>query len=124
MVLTDGAVQVLYVVDNGKWQDAGPITPSGFAPPGAPITGFIHGPNEQVDTTVIGEDGRLYLMWDEGGTWQSPIPLSEPIFSPGGAVPSLSWPMHHHRIFAIANQSTMHADAPGTDSWNTARRLF
>jgi hypothetical protein len=62
----DGGVHVAWVVGTGAWAiGAGPITPAGLAPPGAPVAAAAQGSN-QLDAFVVGNDGGLHVAWAIG----------------------------------------------------------
>jgi hypothetical protein len=107
----DGAVHVLWEVDNGHWQGPSAITGSGFASPGAAICAVRQFPADQLDVFVLGVDGAVHLLWSaDNGPWQGPVALTPT----GSAVPGTSIAAH-----ADGNEPRLDVAFAGAD-----RRLY
>jgi hypothetical protein len=95
----DGAVRVTWEVADGHWADGTPgqpgpvpVTPPGFAPPGAPLAVANQGAG-QLDAFVTGNDGAVHVSWVVGGGhWADgspgnpgPASVTPPGLAPQGA---------------------------------------
>jgi len=91
---TNGAINVMWVVDAGAWQGPVGLTPPNTAPPGATVA--LHhqiGP-QQLDAVFVGSNGAINVMWVvDAGAWQGPVGLTPPNTAPPGATVAL-----HHQI--------------------------
>ena len=87
VVGSDGTLNVFWATGAGGWNGPQPISAQGFAPPGAYVAASEHfGVPGQTDVFVVGSDGALSVCWvDDYGTWNGPVPLSQPGFAPPGA---------------------------------------
>jgi hypothetical protein len=74
VVGNDGTSRVSWVAGGGHWQGPLSITPSGTAPPGAPLAASNQfGVPNQTDVFVVGNDGGRRVSWvGGGGQWQGP----------------------------------------------------
>ena len=91
VVDVNGALQMLWELDNGHWHGPLALTGPGFAPPGAPVCAVRQPPNDQLDVFVIGTDGSLQLLWEfDNGKWQGPLKLT----AAGLALPGASVAAH------------------------------
>lgn len=92
----NGVVNVAWVDNGDRWHVPIPLTRTGFAPAGAPISLAHQASMSQLDALLVGNDGAVSVMWVAGtGVWQGPVPLTRAGFvPPGGHV-------------ALANQISM-----------------
>jgi hypothetical protein len=86
VVDAEGALQVLWELDNGHWQGPHALTGPGFAPPGAGLFAVRQPPTDQLDVFLVDASGALQVLWElDNGHWQGPHALTDPGFAPPGA---------------------------------------
>jgi hypothetical protein len=81
-----GAINVVWKAQGGRWRPAAALTGPGFAPQGAPLAAVYQPVNERLDVFVVGVDGALRGIYKEhNGTWQVPVALTDVGLAPPGA---------------------------------------
>ena len=130
----DGALHVTWVVDLGQWSDGtpgrpspAPITPTDFAPPGAPLAAAKQG-DHQLDVFVVGDDGAVWVTWAVGpGHWSDGTPgNSEPArITPTGIAPKAACLAAAHQgdnqldVFFIGNDGAVYVTwVAGEGHWS------
>ncbi len=127
VVGTNGALHVLWEVDNGPWHAPVPITGAGFAPPGAGIALARQPPNDQLSAFVVDNNGVLNVFFEvDNGPWHGPIAVSAPGFAPPGAlVCSVQQPPNAQLdVFVVANDQQMNVlFEVNNSSWSAPIRI-
>ena len=92
-----GAINVIWVTEEGAWSKPVRLTGAKVAPPGAPIA-LAHQTNSfQLDALFVDAEGAVNVMWVTGeGAWNGPVRLS----ALGYAIPGTH--------LALAHQSSMY----------------
>jgi hypothetical protein len=86
IVDVNGALNVLWEVNNGAWHAPVPITGAGFAPPGAGVAVARQPPNDQLTAFIVDVNGALNVLWEvDNGAWHAPVPITGAGFAPAGA---------------------------------------
>jgi hypothetical protein len=101
VVGNDAAIHVLWVQGAGTWHGPLPITGTGTSTPGAglAVSNQFGVPN-QTDVWVVDNNKAINVSWVEGdGTWQGPLPITQPDFAPAGA------PLATSPQFGVPNQT-------------------
>ncbi|WP_394316498.1 hypothetical protein [Streptomyces noboritoensis] len=85
----DGVLYVLWEANNSAWSHPIALTSSRFAPPGAgvaSVTQSDEGDFHQLDAFVVGNDGALYVTWEQNNSsWATPVRISGAGFAAPGA---------------------------------------
>jgi hypothetical protein len=83
----NGAVNVMWVVDDGAWQGPAPITASGVAPAGAAMTAASSFHDSwRTNVFFVDRAGAANVMWVVGvGDWQGPTRIGPAGLLPAGA---------------------------------------
>lgn len=117
----DGALRVLWEVDEHTWSTPLSLTAAGFAPAGASVAAAQQTPNDQLDVFVVADDGSLQLVWEvDNGQWKPPIALSPPGFAPPGAplVAVRQFPLDQLNVFVVGNDGALHVTwVEGEGNW-------
>jgi hypothetical protein len=89
---TDGALRVIFEVNNGPWNFPIALTGHGFSPPGASVAVQSQPPNDQLDAFIVDSGGTLNVLFEvNNGPWSQPIPLTGQGFAPPGASVAVQW---------------------------------
>ncbi|QIS09741.1 tetratricopeptide repeat protein [Nocardia arthritidis] len=87
----DGALSVLWEVNNGGWNGPSAITQPHYLPPGGGFGVFLQKlqgdpPSHQLDVAFVAPDGSLSVIWEvDNGGWSAPAPISTPGLALPGA---------------------------------------
>jgi Matrixin len=89
-----GALNVLWKAQNGKWNAPMKLTGNNFAPTGAGITTTFYPLNNQLEALFTGNDGAIYLTWKvNNGAWNPPIGITAAnIATPGTPISATYYP--------------------------------
>jgi hypothetical protein len=106
---SSGALCVMWVVGEGKWQGPVHLTSPGFALAGGSLSAAHQTNMRQLDVMLVDNTGSVVVMWvvDEGG-WQGPARLTGQRFSSPGAPIALGHQTSMRQLDAIVT------DASGT----------
>lgn len=92
----DGAVHGFWKAPHvgHSWQPRFALTPTGFAPPGAPLAVAFHPPTGTLELFVCGRDRRVWVVWKGPGQSWSQAPLTDPDrVTPGAPVSAAHYPI-------------------------------
>jgi hypothetical protein len=64
-----------------------------------------HPLNNQLEVFVVGNDGRVYVLWKhDNSAWQGPAPISEVLAPPGAGITSTLYPLNNQlEVFLVGN---------------------
>ena len=117
----EGALNVAWVVEAGAWQGPIRISPTGIAPPGAPLAASAQFGLKQTDVFFVDNDGALNVAWVvEAGAWQGPIRISAPGVAPRGATVAASaqFGLEQTDVFFVDNGGALNvAWVVGAGAW-------
>ncbi|WP_298912907.1 M12 family metallopeptidase [uncultured Nostoc sp.] len=75
----EGALSVLWKINNSVWKGPVAITPNNLLPKDAKIASANYPPGNQLENFFVGNDGAVYVSWKaNNGVWNSPARLTEP----------------------------------------------
>jgi hypothetical protein len=119
VVGNDGAIQVLWELDNGKWQGPTPITAPKTAPPGSSIAAAAQAPNDQLDVFFIGVDDRMQVTWEvNNGQWQGPAAISNANVAANAKLTAVNWPGIELRVLTRSSTAQfLQASVVGAGGW-------
>ncbi|MGH2916985.1 MAG: M12 family metallopeptidase [Solirubrobacteraceae bacterium] len=119
----DGAVNVMWVVGTGAWQDPVGLTAPAAAPPGAPIALEHQDGFDQLDAMFVDVNGVVSVMWAIGtDAWQDPVGLTPQNTAPAGAPLSLvhqGGPDQLDALFVDVNGAVSVMWVSDDDVWHT-----
>jgi hypothetical protein len=121
-VREDGAVWVTWEAGDSAWRDGSNngypvrVSPSGLAPPGAPLAAILQN-EHQLDVFVVGVDRAIWLTWEaddgpwrEGDEGRGPARVTPPgLFPPGAHVAAARQNDRQLVVFAIGNDGAVWA---------------
>jgi hypothetical protein len=101
VVGNNGAIDVFWVQGAGTWHGPLPISGTNTSTPGAGLTASAQlGVANQTDVWVVDNTKAINVSWVSGaGTWQGPLPITQPGVDPAGA------PLATSPQFGVANQT-------------------
>jgi len=100
----DGAFNVVWKAQNGRWNAPFALTPKTFAAALTPLSAVYYPPNNQLEVFHIDRHGALIVMWKaQNGSWNAPVALTDSTFAPPGAPLSAAYyPVNNQlEVFAI-----------------------
>jgi hypothetical protein len=100
-VSSAGAVSAAWVDGSGAWNAPIALTPTGYAPPGAPVAASNQfGIFDQTDVFFVNNAGALSAVWVNGsGGWNGPSAITATGYAPPGA------PVAASNQFGVSNQT-------------------
>ncbi|WP_375449395.1 hypothetical protein [uncultured Devosia sp.] len=105
----NGAVRVVNKDNNGRWQQAYDVTPSGLGIPGSPVTAVWQAQNDQMEIFWVDGTGTVNLVWSDHNSWHAPVRISPFGYFPAGAQLSGVWqPVAHElMVFGIDDRGVL-----------------
>jgi hypothetical protein len=99
-----GAINVVWKAQGGRWRPAVALTAPGFAPPGAPLAAVYQELNEQLEVFTVGVDGAVRGIYKaHNGPWQPPFTLTDAgLALPGAHLAASSYPLNNQlEVFVV-----------------------
>jgi hypothetical protein len=122
-----GALNVLWKAQNGRWKSPVKLTGNNFAPTGAGITTTFYPLNNQLEALFTGNDGAIYLTWKvNNGKWNSPIGITAAnIATPGTPISATYYPPNNQleAFFIDKNGAFNLIWKAQNGNWNTPVKL-
>lgn len=102
----DGALNVLWKAQNGRWNPPARISAPNIAPSGGGISAAFYPLNNQLEVLFAANDGGIRLAWKaNNGAWIAPAAISVPNITPAGAGITLQFypPNNQFEAFFVDN---------------------
>ncbi|WP_375449392.1 hypothetical protein [uncultured Devosia sp.] len=85
-ITEDGAVSMIYKVNNGRWNAPARMTRPGVAVPGSQPAAVYQSTGEQSQLFYSAPNGTIWLTWKgSNGSWTTPVAITEPGTAATGA---------------------------------------
>jgi hypothetical protein len=119
VVGNDGAVHLLWAMDNGPWQGPLAITPAAFAKPGSALAASVRTPVPQLDVFAIGNDDQIHVIYShDTGPWQGPDPITGPVVAKDSNLEAIVFAHPDVRVYAVTkNNRFVEAKSDGRGPW-------
>lgn len=86
IVDANGALNVVWKDNNGRWKAPFPLTSANFTVAGASVAAVYYPTYQQLDVFVVDKNGVFNVVWkDHNDPWHAPVGLTDPGFAPPGA---------------------------------------
>ena len=106
----DGALNVLWKAQNGRWNPPTKISAPNLAPSGSGISAAFYPLNNQLEALFAGNDGGIRVAWKSNNSaWNAPVGISPPNITPAGAEITLQYypPNNQFEAFFVNSSGTV-----------------
>ncbi len=106
-----GAVNVIWKAGNGVWMGPVGISTPGLAPPGAAVAAVYYPVNQQLEVFVVGNDGRVWVLWKAQNGVFNQAPISPPGWwaKPGSNLTATYYPLQNQlEVFTVGGDNKIY----------------
>jgi Dual-action HEIGH metallo-peptidase len=106
----EGALSVLWKINNSFWKGPVGITPNNLLPRDAKIASVSYPPQNHLENFFVGNDGAIYVSWKaDDGAWNNPARLTDPnTVKAGGNLSAVYYPENEQlEVFFIDAQGAL-----------------